>query len=199
MADLFGEGIIQILQTGFVGVSILLMYMGYRLLDRSIGSEKPAEILRINRTSIFGFLGFSLFVMLGALYITLFPPIGKININMEVYPKQANRIEMLDLRVAGRRQSVPTNDSNDGQMGLLTNLELRQDHQVTIDLSKIENHIEKLATSIESLNVAQSTLQLEKDALLNEMERFKEKTAQDALNSRGIVITEEIISEESGA
>ena len=192
MKEFFGDSIIQILQTGFVGVAVLLMYMGYRLLDRNIESDATPEVLRINRTSIFGFLGCSLIVMLGALYITVFPPVGKVLVNMEIYPKLPARIDMVHLRVGGKRQAVPKADSADDQMGLVQGMELRHDNQVTIDLTHVETHISKLG-------VAQDTLQSEKDALLNEIEKFKEKTAEDALISRGSVVSDEILDEESGA
>lgn len=108
MANFFGDNFVQILQTGFAGVSVLLMYMAYRLLANTVKSEQDIEKLKVNRTSVFGFMVFSTFVMAGALYLNLPKESdGVIKVNIAFLPSDPTALEMLDFSVANIHIDVP--------------------------------------------------------------------------------------------
>jgi hypothetical protein len=193
MADFFGENIVLILQTGFTGVSVLLMYMAYRLLTDSIKSEQDIEKLKVNRTSVFGFMAFSTFVMAGALYLNLPKESdGVIKVNIAFLPSDPAALEMLDFSVANVRIDVP-------EQGVLQELELKNDRGVTVDLNRMNTHLVDLKKDKQSLEANNTSLEKDKLGLRSQLDLFIKEKAETVLEAENIVVSQQTRDEESGA
>lgn len=131
IVDFFGDNLIQILQLGFVGISILLMYMAYRLLNDVVNSEQEIERLKVNRTSIFVFMGFSTLVMAGALLITWNKlNVQPIKVNLAFLPEERDTLDHVRLKISGK--SIPLDEN--GEIG---DMELADGIGLIIDINRL--------------------------------------------------------------
>ncbi len=207
MANFFGDNFVQILQTGFAGVSVLLMYMAYRLMADTIKSEQDIEKLKVNRTSIFGFMAFSTFVMAGALYITLTQERDNaIEVNVAFLPSEAKSLEMLDFSVAGLPVQVPSE-------GVLTKLPLKNGRAITFNLNRMKSRMTGLESNVaslkeikDSLETVRASLQADKSALeadkvglRSQLEIFMKEEVERVLSQQNLNISQQTRNEESGA
>lgn len=207
ISSFFGDNFVQILQTGFAGVSVLLMYMAYRLLSGSIKTEQSIEKLRENRISIFGFMAFSTFVMAGALFITIKQkPEEVVKVNVAFLPNDPKALDMLDFSIAGLPQQLPA-------AGVLSDVELKEGRGIIVNLNRMNQHmnglennlnrLEQLKTTLEgiqaSLMADKEALTADKLGLQSQLNLFIKEKAESVLETQDITITEQTRQEESGA
>jgi|GEM_PF-5272075 len=207
MKEFFGVSIVEILQTGFAGVSILLMYMAYRLMAKTMETEQDIERLKVKRTSIFGFMAFSTLVMAGSLFTFLSDkPDEAIKVNVAFLPKEEKALGMLDFSVAGIPVDVP-------DAGVLSDFELKNERGITFNLNRMNNRMGNLESNIETLNAIRtslenvqasleadkSALEQEKIGLRSQLDLFIKEKAETVLQEQNISLSEAVIEEESGA
>ena len=200
MANFFGDNVVTILQTGFAGVSVLLMYMAYRLLADAIKSEQDIEKLKVNRTSIFGFMAFSTFVMAGALYITLTQERDhEIEVNVAFLPNEPKSLKMLDFSVAGLPVDLPNE-------GILKKLALKNDRAITFNLNRmnthmngLENNVSNLESKSASLLADKTALEADKLGLRSQLDLFMKEKVEQVLNQQHLSVSDQTREEESGA
>jgi hypothetical protein len=192
MKEFFGFGIVEILQTGFAGVSILLMYMAYQLMAETMRVEKDIERLKVKRTSIFGFMAFSTLVMAGSLYIFITQMEKKeIFVDVTVLPDDTETIKKMRLTFAGRTVKVTEN-------GTAEKISISADDIVTVDIDDLKDDMDDQGEQIATLKASEEALNKDKVALSNQIALFKRQTQEDTLRNEGIVVTESLIEEESG-
>lgn len=199
MKEFFGVSIVEILQTGFAGVSILLMYMAYRLMAATMDTEQDIERLKVKRTSIFGFMAFSALVMAGSLFIFV-SQMGKqaIAVDVSIRPENTEAIGMMRLEFAGRHIEVTEDGRAEG-------ISISADEIVTVDFDDLTDHMDDLRadasaslTKAQQLADARDTLKEENAVLLTRLDSFIQQEASEAFASLNISVTEELLEREAG-
>lgn len=176
------------------------MYMAYRLLADTIKSEQDIEKLKVNRTSVFGIMAFSTFVMVGALYLNLPKESdGVIKVNIAFLPSDPTSLEMLDFSVANVRIDVP-------EEGVLEKLELKNDRGVTVDLNRMNTHMvdlkkdrQNLQTKKASLEADNTALEADKLGLRSQLDLFMKEQVETVLKQENIIVSQQTRDEENGA
>lgn len=199
MKEFLGFDLVEVLQTGFAGVAILLMYMAYRLMDETMKSEQDIERLKVKRTSIFGFMVFSTLVMAGSLFIFI-SQLNKqaISVDVAVLPENKNTIEMMRLTFAGRPVKVT-------EEGGAKNISISADDVVTVNFDKLTNKMDKLHSTVALSSDKLSQVIEDRDKfkvqnanLITTLNQFMVPTVQTALGESEINITDELIELEAG-
>jgi hypothetical protein len=162
--------IIQILETGFVGFSVILMFFAFMLLRNLVqANDRPVEVLRTQTNAVTKYLYLAAGVMFAGLLTsasssilpTFFPaPVDKVTVMLDTQPTNFIHSDKLRVKVAGKYLTWEKEDIGNGAIRTyIENAVITADHDVDIDFVGIVRLIEGLENEIQIQNQAALALQ----------------------------------------
>ncbi len=157
MKGLFGVNIVDLLQTGFVGFAVILMYLAYKLLQKLVEtSDRPIEILNTQKDAITRFMYLSALVMAAGLSQTLiqqlFPPRAEtVLLTLDTRPINFRHSDKLRLRINGEFLAWSQEDMGGGDKRILIRDTKVPSGTVDLDFGKIKDIISGLEAEVASL------------------------------------------------
>lgn len=162
--------IIQILETGFVGFSVILMFFAFMLLRNLVqANDRPVEVLRTQTNAVTKYLYLAAGVMFAGLITSassavlpsIFPAkVDKVTVMLDTQPTNFIHSDKLRVKVAGEYLTWEKEDLGDGYIRTyIKNAVITADHDVGIDFVGIVRLIEGLENEIKIQNQAALALQ----------------------------------------
>ncbi len=171
MDKFFGLPVLELIQAGFLGFAVLLMFLAYRLLAQLIQrreNENPTN-LKVRVIGVFGFLLLTAIVMVLGIYSTVRS--SNVTIAIDLTPRKLEMLDTIVIKVGGK--SYQRNDGMPG--GTITKrAQIPNGQRLTIDLEDVSEFIDSLKTTRDTLNVEIANLKREKSGLVGQNDTLKQ-------------------------